>query len=130
MACGWSCSRAREISSARGRMSMFRAVEECPRPVVAGVRGAAIGGGVGLVAASDVAVAEDGTIFAFSEVRLGISPATIAPFVLRKIGLSHTRALFLTGERFDAARAREIGLVHEVVPEGGLDAAVQRKVAD
>src|SRR5918997_2523363 len=128
MACGWSCSRAREISSARGRMSMFRAVEECPRPVVAGVRGAAIGGGVGLVAASDVAVAEDGTIFAFSEVRVGISPATIAPFVLRKIGLSHTRALFLTGERFEVQRAQAIGLVHEVASDGDLDAAVREKV--
>lgn len=118
------------VEDAQGLAAMFRAVDGCPKPVVARVRGAAIGGGVGLVAAADVAVAEEGTVFAFSEVRLGISPATIAPFVLRKVGLSYTRALFLTGERFDAARAREIGLVHEVVPEGGLDAAVQRKVAD
>ncbi len=107
---------------------MFRAVEECPKPVVARVRGAAIGGGVGLVAAADVGVAEVTTIFAFSEVRLGISPATIAPFVLRKIGPSHTRALFLTGERFDAQRALAIGLVHEVASEGDLDAMVGEKV--
>ncbi len=113
---------------ARSLAAMFRAVEECPKPVVARVRGAAIGGGVGLVAAADVAVAEEGTIFAFSEVRLGISPATIAPFVLRKIGPSHTRALFLTGERFDAKRAQAIGLVHEVAPEGDLDAVVGEKV--
>jgi methylglutaconyl-CoA hydratase len=73
-------------------------------------------------------VAEEGTIFAFTEVRLGISPATIAPFVLRKIGYSQTRALFLTGERFDTEKAREIGLVHEVVTEDDLDAAVQEKV--
>jgi methylglutaconyl-CoA hydratase len=116
------------MEDARGLAAMFRAVEECPKPVVARVRGAAIGGGVGLVAASDVAVAEDGTIFAFSEVRLGISPATIAPFVLRKIGPSHTRALFLTGERFDVQRAQAIGLVHEVASEGDLDAAVREKV--
>jgi len=109
--------------------AMFRAVDECPKPVVACVRGAAVGGGVGLVAAADVVAAEEGAVFAFSEVRLGISPATIAPFVLRKIGASQTRALFLTGERFDAARAQEIGLVHEVAAEGNLDAAVGEKVA-
>jgi methylglutaconyl-CoA hydratase len=72
-------------------------------------------------------VAEEGTVFAFTEVRLGISPTTIAPFVLRKIGYSQTRALFLTGERFDAAKARAIGLVHEVA-EDDLDAAVREKV--
>ena len=116
------------VEDARELAAMFRAVEECPKPVVARVRGAAIGGGAGLVAASDVAVAEDGTIFAFSEVRLGISPATIAPFVLRKIGPSHTRALFLTGEHFDVQRAQAIGLVHEVASEGDLDAAVREKV--
>ncbi len=80
------------------------------------------------MAAADVSVAEEGTVFAFTEVRLGISPATIAPFVLRKIGYSQTRALFLSGERFDAERAREIGLIHEVAAEGELDAAVQEKV--
>src|SRR3954453_6020250 len=74
------------LEDARKLAAMFRAIDECPKPVVARVRGAAIGGGVGLVAAADVVVAEEGTVFAFSEVRLGISPATIAPFVLRKIG--------------------------------------------
>jgi methylglutaconyl-CoA hydratase len=78
---------------------------------------------------ADVAVAEEGAHFAFSEVRLGIAPATISPFVVRKLGYSRARALFLTGERFDAGRARELGLVHEAVPEGNLDAAVQRTVA-
>ena len=116
------------MEDARRLAGMFRVVEECSMPVVARVRGAAIGGGIGLVAASDVAVAEEGTVFAFSEVRLGISPATIAPFVLRKIGSSHTRALFLTGERFDAQRAQAIGLVHEVADEGNLDAVVGEKV--
>lgn len=108
--------------------AMFGAIEECPKPVVASVKGAAIGGGVGLVAAADVGVAEEETVFAFTEVRLGISPATIAPFVLRKIGLSQARALFLTGERFGAARACEIGLVHQLADEKKLDEAVQEKV--
>lgn len=113
---------------ARNLATMFGAVEECPKPVLGRIEGAAIGGGLGLVAAADVSVAEEGTVFAFTEVRLGISPATIAPFVLRKIGYSQTRALFLTGERFDAETAREIGLVHEVAAEENLDAAVQKKV--
>jgi methylglutaconyl-CoA hydratase len=116
------------LEDARNLAAMFEAVDGCPKPVVARVKGAAIGGGVGLVAAADVAVAEEGTVFAFSEVRLGISPATIAPFVVRKIGHSQVRALFLTGERFDGVRAREIGLVHEVISEEDLDAAVQEKV--
>jgi methylglutaconyl-CoA hydratase len=107
---------------------MFLALDDLPKPIVARVRGAAIGGGAGLVAAADVAVVEEATQFAFSEVRLGIAPATIAPFVVRKIGYSHARALFLTGERFNAGRAREIGLVHEVVPERDLDSAVERVV--
>jgi methylglutaconyl-CoA hydratase len=116
------------LEDARNLAAMFGAIEECPKPVVARVKGAAIGGGVGLVAAADISMAEEGTVFAFTEVRLGISPATIAPFVLRKIGYSHIRALFLTGERFDAETAREIGLVHEVAAEENLDAAVQEKV--
>lgn len=113
---------------ARELAEMFGAVENCPKPVVARVKGAVIGGGVGLVAAADVVVAEEGTVFAFSEVRLGISPATIAPFVLRKIGHSQARSLFLTGERFGATRACEIGLVHQVAAEGQLDEEVSEKV--
>ena len=116
------------LEDARNLAAMFEAVDGCPKPVVARVKGAAIGGGVGLVAVADVAVAEERTVFAFSEVRLGISPATIAPFVVRKIGHSQVRALFMTGERFDGVRAREIGLIHEVISEEDLDAAVQEKV--
>ncbi len=116
------------LEEARRLAAMFRAVDECPKPVVAKVRGAAIGGGAGLVAAADVVVADDGARFAFSEVRLGIAPATIAPYVVRKIGRSHARSLFLTGGRFGAARAREIGLVHESVPSDGLDVAVGETV--
>ncbi len=117
------------LEEARRLADMFLAVDELPKPVVARVRGAAIGGGGGLVAVADVAVAEEGAHFAFSEVRLGIAPATIAPFVVRKIGYSRARALFLTGERFDAGRAREIGLVHEAVPDRELDAAVEKVVS-
>lgn len=117
------------LEDARRLAAMFRAVEACPKPVVAAVRGAAIGGGAGLVAAADVVVAGEETVFAFSEVRLGIAPATIAPFVVRKVGVSQARSLFLTGERFDAGRAREIGLVHEAVLEDRLDASVEEKVS-
>src|SRR5918997_1633784 len=117
------------LEDARRLADMFLAVDDLPKPVVAKVLGAAIGGGVGLVAAADVAVAEEGTRFAFSEVRLGIAPATIAPFVVRKIGHSRARALFLTGERFDADLAREVGLVHWIAPREELDAAVERVIA-
>ena len=117
------------LEDARRLADMFLAVGDLPKPVVARVRGAAIGGGAGLVSTADVAVAQEGTRFAFSEVRLGIAPATIAPFVVRKIGHSQARALFLSGERFGAGRAREIGLVHELVTEAELDATVERTVA-
>jgi len=116
------------LDDARRLGEMFWVLDECPKPLVAKVRGAAIGGGAGLVAVADVAVAEEGARFAFSEVRLGIAPAAIAPFVVRKVGVSHARSLFLTGEPFDAQRAREVGLVHEVAPEANLDAATAEMV--
>jgi methylglutaconyl-CoA hydratase len=110
---------------------MFEAIETCPVPVVARVQGAAIGGGMGLCAVSDLVVAESGAKFGFTETRLGILPAVISPFVLAKIGESHARALFPGGRRFDALRAQRIGLVHEVVegPEA-LDAAIETALAD
>lgn len=94
---------------------MFRAINSCPKPVIASVHGAALGGGVGLVSVCDYVIASKETLFSFSEARLGLVPATIGPFVLAKVGLSHTRALFLSAERFDAVKAYEIGLVHRVV---------------
>jgi methylglutaconyl-CoA hydratase len=94
------------------------------------VQGGALGGGAGLAAVCDIVVAEDRTVFGFTEVRLGIVPAVISPFVLSKIGQSAARELFLTGARFSAARAREIGLAHAVVPEAELDAAVDRYVQE
>jgi methylglutaconyl-CoA hydratase len=118
------------LDDARRLATMYWTIDECPKPVVARVHGAALGGGSGLVAVADVVVAEEETRFAFTEVRLGIAPATIAPFVVRKIGASHTRLLFVTGERFGAERAREIGLVHDLAPRDRLDAAVEEKVGE
>lgn len=112
--------------------AMFAAIEACPVPVIARVQGAALGGGMGLCAVSDVVIATADTTFGFTETRLGIIPAVISTFVLPKIGESHARALFATGQRFDADRAQRIGLVHEVVPdEAALDervAALQREL--
>ena len=96
---------------------MLEAIDSCPAPVVAAVHGHALGGGVGLVACADIAIADERTVFAFSEVKLGIIPAVISPFALRKIGESAARRYFVTGERFDAATALRIGLVHEVTDD-------------
>src|ERR671928_491979 len=110
---------------------MFEAIDTCPVPVIARVQGAALGGGMGLCAVSDVVIAEAGARFGFTETRLGILPAVIAPVFIAKIGERHARAPFPGGKRFDAIRAQRIGLVHEVV-EGGaaLDAAVDAAIAD
>src|ERR671914_469124 len=118
------------LEDARRLAMMYWTIDECPKPVVAKVHGIAMGGGAGLLAVADVVVADSETRFAFSEIRLGIAPATISPFVVRKIGVSHARSLFLTGERFDAERAQEIGLVHRVVSSDGLDEAVQEEVGE
>jgi methylglutaconyl-CoA hydratase len=108
---------------------MYALINECPLPVVGRIHGAAIGGGVGLVSVCDVAIALDRSQFGLSEVKLGILPAVISPYVIAKIGATHARALFLTGERFDAQRAMRIGLVHRVVEsEAELDAAVYETV--
>jgi methylglutaconyl-CoA hydratase len=106
---------------------MLEAVDSCPAPVVVRVQGHALGGGSGLVACADIAVAGEDAVFGFSEVRLGIIPAVISPFVLRKIGPGAVRRYFLTGERFGAEAALRIGLVHEVTPD--LDDAVEGVVA-
>jgi methylglutaconyl-CoA hydratase len=95
-----------------------------PKPTVARVAGAAIGGGAGFLSACDIAVAEEGAQFGLSEVRIGLVPACIAPYVVRRTGEGRARLFFLTGERFDAGRAAEIGLVDAVAPAGGLDAEV------
>jgi len=110
--------------------AMFRSIDECPRPVIGRINGHALGGGSGLVACCDVVVAVEGALFGFTEVRLGIVPANISTFVLPKIGGRSARRYFLTGERFDAAEAKAIGLIHEVVPAGMLDAKVNDLVKE
>jgi methylglutaconyl-CoA hydratase len=107
---------------------MFEAIDGCPAPVVAVVQGHAFGGGTGLVACSDIAIAHSRTVFAFSEVKLGIIPAVISPFAIAKIGPSWARRLFVTGERFDAATAQRIGLVHEVADD--LEGALERVITE
>lgn len=122
-------SRAENEADA-GRMArMLRGIDACPKPVVALAHGAAIGGGVGLVAAADIAIAAEGTVFSLAEVKLGILPAVISPYVLRAIGPRAAREVFLTGDRFDAREAHRIGLVHQVVPAGELSAAGGRRIA-
>jgi methylglutaconyl-CoA hydratase len=105
---------------------MMVAVDSCPAPLVVRVQGHALGGGSGLVACADVVVAAPDAMFGFPEVRLGIVPAVISPFVTAKIGSTAARRFFVTGERFDAETALRIGLVHEVADD--LDAAVERIV--
>ena len=117
-------SQDENLRDAAAASAMFAAIDGLPVPVVCRVHGAALGGGAGLAAVCDIVVAEESAVFGFTEVKLGILPAVISPFSLAKIGRSAARELFLTGARFSAARAREIGLVHAVVPPGELDAAV------
>ena len=109
---------------------MMRLLFDLPIPTVAAVNGAAIGGGNGLVAACDIAVASSDAVFSLSEVRLGLVPACIGPYVIRKIGESAARALFLTGRRISATEAARVGLVSEVVPPECLSARVDEIVAD
>jgi methylglutaconyl-CoA hydratase len=116
------------VADAMRLYRMLEAVDSCPAPVVARVQGFALGGGSGLVACADVAVAAPDAVFGFTEVRLGIIPAVISPFVLSRIGPGAARRYFLTGERFGADVALRIGLAHEVVAD--LDATVDRVVGD
>jgi methylglutaconyl-CoA hydratase len=124
MAASRDLSWEENVADAERMADAFEAIDACRKAVVTQVHGAAFGGGAGLVACADVAVAAAGTTFAFSEVRLGLFPATISPYVLRAIGPGATRALFTTGRRFDAEEARRLGLVHEVAPEDRMDAVV------
>ena len=116
------------VEDARRLYAMMEAVDSCPAPIVARVQGYALGGGSGLVACADVVVAAPDATFGFTEVRLGIIPAVISPFVFVKIGTGAARRFFLTGERFDAETALRIGLVHEVAED--VDGEVERIVAE
>jgi methylglutaconyl-CoA hydratase len=111
--------------------ALFHAVSNCPQPVVARVHGAALGGGAGLVACADVVVAECASVFGFTEVKLGILPAVISPFVMARIGASAARAHFVMGDRFGVAEALRIGLVHKAASDmTGLDETVDKVVAE
>jgi len=116
------------VADATALRRMLEAIDRCPAPVVARVQGHALGGGCGLVACADIVLAGEDAVFAFSETKLGIIPAVISPFALAKIGASAARRLFLTGERFDAATALRIGLVHEVAAD--LDGALERVLGE
>ena len=104
---------------------LFHALDELDQPIVARVQGAALGGGTGLLAVCDVVVAASDAIFGTTEVRLGVIPAVISPYLVRKVGESRSRAWFVTGERISAEEARQAGLVHRVAPENELDAVVK-----
>ena len=118
------------LRDASSMSRMFNAINKVPVPVIGRIQGAALGGGAGLAAVCDIVVADDAALFGFTEVKLGILPAVISPFVLAKIGQSAARELFLTGARFTAARAKEIGLVHAVVSAADLDATVSQYVQE
>jgi methylglutaconyl-CoA hydratase len=121
-----SYTRDQNIHDSSLLAKMFALMNECPVPLIGGIQGAAIGGGVGLVAVCDIVIATPDAKFGLSEVKLGILPAVISPYVVAKIGTSHARSLFLTGERFDAERALRIGLVHKVVDD--IDSAIAETI--
>ncbi|HUG85600.1 MAG TPA: enoyl-CoA hydratase-related protein [Euzebya sp.] len=124
---GWS--RAENEADSARMNAMFRALYDLPKPLIGRVNGHAIAGGTGLAAVCDITIALQGSRFGLTEVVLGLSPAVIAPYVLRRIGRSHARALFVTGELFDTDRALRIGLVHETAADiEALDAAVDAAV--
>ena len=112
------------VADSRALAELFAALDDLPMPLLARVQGAAIGGGAGLVAVADIAVASTEATFGFTEARLGIIPAVVSPYVVRKVGPGHATALFVSGIRFDARRALEIGLVEAVEAPEELDAKV------
>ena len=118
-------TEVQRVQAAEHLLQMYQAIDECPYPVIARVHGSAFGGGAGLIAACDMAVASPDAHFAFREVRLGLIPAIIAPFLLRRLGVSQTTRLCLTGESFSSEVAKQIGLVQEVVPTAELDHRIQ-----
>src|SRR5947209_19482167 len=122
-------SEADNLASAKTISAMLRALNELPKPTIAKVNGAAYAAGIGLVAACDIAVAAEEAVFSVSEVRIGLVPSTISPYVLAAIGARAARRYFLTGEPFSAADASRLGLVHQVVAESALDGAVESLIA-
>ena len=125
-----SYTREENVRDARAMARMFSALDTLPVPLIGRVHGAALGGGAGLASVCDIVICDTEAVFGFTEVKLGILPAVISPYALAKIGRSAARELFLTGMRFGAQRAKEIGLVHAVVPLADLDAKVQGYVKE
>ncbi len=123
-------SAAENKDDARRLAHMLRSIYDCEKPTIALVNGPAMGGGLGLVAAADIAIASEDAFFALSEVRLGLIPAVISPFVVRSIGARQARRFFLTGERFDAVKAKELGLVHMVAMGAQLEATLDGVIGD
>ena len=121
-------SRAENLADAAKLAEMLRVMYACPKPTIARIQGDVVAGGMGLVAACDMAVAVDSAGFCLSEVKLGLIPATISPYVIRAMGARAAHRYFLTAERFSAQEARRIGFVHEVVPAEQLDAKVAELV--
>ncbi len=124
-----AASRAERIAGSQLVADMLWAVNDCPKPVIARVNGAAFGGGAGLACAADVTVAAQSAKFALSEVRIGLIPANIAPFVVRRIGEANARRFGLSGLVFTAAEAASVGLVHNLAADDALDAAVEAEIA-
>jgi len=122
MRAGTSSAETRELAA------LFRTLAEFPTPTIAQVQGACLGGAMGLVAACDYVIASERARFGFTEVRLGLAPAVISPYVIARLGTAQTRELFLTGERFDAQQAQAMGLVRSVVPAGGLELTIEALV--
>src|SRR5436189_753897 len=108
-------TREQNIEDAKVAARMFLSIAKCPKPVIARIHGAALGGGAGVVAACDIGIAVESAQFGFTEVKLGIIPAVISPFVISRIGPGRARAFFITGERFPASVAFDIGLVQHVL---------------
>jgi len=123
-------SHAENLRDAEDLARMLERLDTLPIPLLGRVHGQVLGGGVGLAAVCDIVVASEDAIFGLTEVRLGILPAIVSPYVVRKIGVSAARELFVTGTRFGAVRAREIGLVHDIVPEDELDDAIGRRLRE
>jgi len=122
-------TEAENVTDAMGLADCLRAMADLPQPLVGRVHGPVIGGGMGLVAVCDIVLAVPEALFGFSEVRLGLSPACIAPYVIRRLGDSACRELFLTGDRFDGERALRLGLVHRLVTADTLDDELARLVS-
>jgi methylglutaconyl-CoA hydratase len=125
----FAATRDGRIAEARRLAGMLGALNTLPKPLIGRVNGAAFGGGVGLMSVCDAVVAVEGARFALTETRLGIIPATIAPYVIARLGEGRARAVFFSGRAFDAAEAQGLGLVTRAVPAEGLDAAIEAEVA-